>query len=83
MQGGQGQELFDGRLLTVRQGLMQLHHVPQEGRLGNRRFSVRASPCNTSRTTMPMLRNPFQRSGLGGSITSLSFPPLDILPSDR
>ena len=33
MQGGPGQELFNGGLFPVRQGMVQLHHVLQDGRL--------------------------------------------------
>jgi hypothetical protein len=35
MHGGLGEELFDGRLLPGPQGVMQLHEVLQEGRLGD------------------------------------------------
>jgi hypothetical protein len=34
MHGGLGEELFDGRVLPGCQGLMQLQHVLQDGRLG-------------------------------------------------
>ena len=54
MQGGLREQLLDSRLLPGRQGVMKLHHVVEQGRLGE-------APIDQS---LERLLHPFEREHL-------------------